>query len=912
MFLRACFVRRARYTKSTRMSTPSVADGSKLQEFLAASGLATSDVPSWKLVNKFEINRLLATSSHNKIKCDCVAIPYFTYAGEPVLDRGLPFYRARLLEPETRTDSAGKSSTKKYASPAGCATHLYVPLGLKNLIEGLSASGRDEVPPLVVTEGEKKAEALVKLGIPAVGLPGITMGLVRDDPADKDAPRKLLASIPEIVEKYAQSVPETQTPRVLVLFDSDGLPGDAFPGSHALRDGKHVGNKSVFFEAKLLANALRKVPFNRPVAVSAAWCPRGPVGDDGKPGKVGVDDWIEQAKKDHGTPDIVVSTIHDLSNLPASPGAVAQASTQRGESFRVLGFEDSAVVVWSHGTQQLHRLSAADLSRAASIMLAVSPDVAMSRWAKIAKDGSEALDTQSAAASLIRDAFQAGVWTDARERGGGVWVGDDGELRINAREGFFRATRNGLVPAEDERLSGRHVYPACSRFALGAVPDAPRDGRVLGHSLVQHLKQWGWKQKTAPYLLAGWICQQAFLGALNARPHVTLIGESGAGKSVLAEHIGEVLNGTAYRIEDGAGTTAAGMRQTIGKDAMTILLDEAEPGANQGQVAEQRAATMRRMLDMLRAAYSASDSGHVRTTLKGSASGKAVDYSIRVSAMINAINRPDFDQADRNRFLMLEVVKEGRGAGEPDASGLADLGSEIRAVLWTRWEDFNAIYDYLVGLADLGEARLRKTWGAPVAALMALSYGEAWRDNVAAIEQLARAVAAEQDDSGSGSGDSDHERARKVLMSALIDCEVLEERGESISVAVRKRTVYEVFQAAKKTNPRAADNHASKALKRVGLMRVDGEHGPRLFVSDNQQLRAVLRGTPWATGQSIVNALGRLDGAVMTVTKPTDTRQFLDGSRRSGVYILVDEDGTALPGSAGEDTDTNSNAEAEF
>jgi len=158
--------------------------------------------------------------------------------------------------------------------------------------------------------------------------------------------------------------------------------------------------------------------------------------------------------------------------------------------------------------------------------------------------------------------------------------------------------------------------------------------------------------------------------------------------------------------------------------------------------------------------------------------------------MINAINRPDFDHADRNRFLLLEVIKEGRGAGEPDASGLADLGSELRAVLWTRWEDFNAIYDHLVGLSDLGEARLRKTWGVPISALMALSYGKAWEENVAAIEQLARAVAAEQDDSGSDSGDSDHERARKALMSALIDCEVLEERGESVSVAVRKRTVF--------------------------------------------------------------------------------------------------------------------------
>ncbi len=873
------------------MSTPIESNqlSTSFQEFLAASGLIPEDVPAWKPVNKFEINRLLRTGSHNKIKCDCIAIPYATLDGQPVRDRGEQFVRARLLEPETVTRADGAPSTKKYASPAGSGSVLYIPGKLEKLLTGLDANQDCPPPPLVITEGEKKAEALVKIGVPAVGLAGVSMGLLRDDPTDKASPRKLLLAIPAAIEAYIAACGDRPA-RVLVLFDSDGLPGQAFPGSHALKDGKHVGNKSVFFEALLLAKELRNTKFSRGVVVSPAWCPQGEV-DSGQPGKQGVDDWIEAAKKEFGSPESVLTALGRLADGSAAPTTsvlnAANPNAAQRLGYRALGYEGETGVVWSRATQQLVRMSSSELSRAASIMFAVGPSYAMNTWPKVAKNGDVSLDTTAAAGDIITDCHAAGAWTDSRERGGGVWLEDD-VLRISAREGLFEATADGVTALpDDSRFTGKHVYPACGRFSIGSsveadaqVPDAQ-----LARSLVNHFKQWGWKTPASPYLLAGWVCQQAYLGALEARPSVTLIGESGAGKTVLAEHIGEMLGGTAYRIEDGAGTTSAGMRQTIGKDAMTILLDEAEPGANQAQVAEQRAATMRRTLDMLRAAYSSADGGNVRTTIKGSASGKAVDYSIRVSAMINAINRPDFDQADRNRFLMLEVIKEGRGGGEPRVEGLADLGRQIRFRLWTRHAVFHQILAHIIGMDGLGEARLRKTWGTPIAALMALSYGDAWAQRIPAIEQLVRAVATEQGEQGGDSGETDQDKARRALMSAQIDCEVLEERGESVSVALRKRTVFEVFQSAEKRTPKSPDTRAAQALKRVGLMRLDGQDGPRLFVSDGPQLRNALRGTPWSTGQSIVGSLARLPGAEMTQSRPVDTRQLLDGSRRSGVFI---------------------------
>ncbi|MGC8703790.1 MAG: hypothetical protein ACP5RV_12840, partial [Thiomonas sp.] len=169
--------------------------------------------------------------------------------------------------------------------------------------------------------------------------------------------------------------------------------------------------------------------------------------------------------------------------------------------------------------------------------------------------------------------------------------------------------------------------------------------------------------------------------------------------------------------------------------------------------------------------------------------------------------------------------------------------------------------------------------------------GEAWTDNLKAIEDLARAVAAEQSSAGGmDAGESDQVRALKALLAAQIDTEINEIRGDSCVTTTRKRTVFEVFQAAKKHSPTAADNSAGLSLKRAGLMRVESKDGPRLFVSkENETLRVALRGTPWATGQSITGLLSRLPGAEQTVRRPTDTRPRILGSNVAGVYIKLDD-----------------------
>ena len=96
-------------------------------------------------------------------------LPYFDLAGKPT-----GFARARLLDPWT---PKGEKKPRRYTQPMGTTAHLYFPP-----VPGLDwrKVAKDPAIPVVLTEGEKKAYALAKLGVPCIGLGGVWSFLTRD------------------------------------------------------------------------------------------------------------------------------------------------------------------------------------------------------------------------------------------------------------------------------------------------------------------------------------------------------------------------------------------------------------------------------------------------------------------------------------------------------------------------------------------------------------------------------------------------------------------------------------------------------------------------------------------------------------------------------------------------------------
>ncbi|MDA8093678.1 MAG: DUF3854 domain-containing protein [Betaproteobacteria bacterium] len=866
-----------------------------LEVFLFQSGLSPSDVPTWTYVEKFRLNALLGIPE-GKIVSDGIAIPYRHFDGGALNVNGSPFVRVRLL--------AERYKSSKYRSPAGTGSHLYIPCRLKELLdafpsssesssqppEGASTGRQESIPPFVITEGEKKAEALCKAGLPTVAIAGIHMGNVRDDPDDTASPRRLLPDIREIIGKYIAAAGEQAV--VLVLFDSDGAPHGAPASDKDKPVGKgkrqqYVGNQDVYWECLKLAKAIREEFARQGLPVAGNWCPPTQEG-----GKQGIDDWLVRDGRDAVIPAIIHMTAASRSaNVERLASSRKRAEEAKAGGYAALGFTKEHLVIWSRPTKSVKHLTPTNLSKVAEIMHACGAAYAMETWKKIGKDDAVSIDAFQAGYDIVSQCHAAGPWADARERGGGVWREVEGQLTINSSSGLLRTSEEGLVLLEEEaRFGGQYVYPATSRFHVDVGVEWTDDEALESAArLLRHLSQWGWAGKADALLLAGWIVAQSYLGALDARPSVTLCGESGAGKSVLALHVSEVLGGTVWRLDDGANSSAAGLRQLLGKDAVTLLVDESEPGSSDTQVAHQRAAMLRRVLDMLRAAYSTSDGSRALAAVKGSPDGRPVEFSIRTAAMIAAIGRPDFEQADRNRFIVVEVAKRGRAEHPPSTIGLGELGERIRHIMWSRWETFREIYSFLVEEGTKvteADARLLRTWGVPLAAFATLSYGEETLKTEERRQKLLSSlqdVAKEQQHaSGNDALETDAEKALRALLGARMAVEVETVNPETghRSVLRHDRVVAEVFTEAAKRHPKDHDNAYQDALKRAGMARMEGETAGQpgsLFVCDCPELRGVLRNTQYAT-QNIVTLLGRLPGAERC-------RQRVAAGRAHGVRI---------------------------
>jgi hypothetical protein len=269
---------------------------------ITKSGLKLEDVPAWYAVRSEGIGRYTrmpgATPSG-------YAIPYFGLDGKPIQDNGTDFVRFRLQAPLAQEIKNGViKGSGKYVSAKGASFYIYIPRGLARIL-----SGEPEDLPLVIVEGEKKAEALVKAGLPAVAISGIYMWF------DPDADRKdTLESRPahpmllDVINEYTAWV--DGAPTLVVLFDSDGAPitSGSTQGLVKVEIGRktyNVLNPDVFRAARTAANALyRAMSMN--LNTCAAYCPMGVGG-----AKMGADDWLVAA----GAP-AVSSAIIGMASTP--------------------------------------------------------------------------------------------------------------------------------------------------------------------------------------------------------------------------------------------------------------------------------------------------------------------------------------------------------------------------------------------------------------------------------------------------------------------------------------------------------------------------------------------------------------------------------------------------------------------
>ena len=239
--------------------------------------------------------------------------------------------------------------------------------------------------------------------------------------------------------------------------------------------------------------------------------------------------------------------------------------------------------------------------------------------------------------SLIQTCAAVGLYNPANVIGRGIWLIEGKGVTHYGDQVLIDGKK--YSPKEiPQALAKKKIFEARESLHLGE-PDPNADFTQIEAMF----KRLNFQTPHAPMLLSGAIVCAMAAGALHWRPHTWITGKSGSGKSAVMKIILLILgNCTEHYVGE---TTEAGIRQDLKHDCRAIVFDEAEP---KNPAAIQK---INNVLNLLRQA-SSDETGKIA---KGSVTGKGVIYKIRSCGILASINANLPEEADKNRFQVLEM-----------------------------------------------------------------------------------------------------------------------------------------------------------------------------------------------------------------------------------------------------------------
>jgi putative DNA primase/helicase len=516
------------------------------------------------------------------------------------------------------------------------------------------------------------------------------------------------------------------------------------------------------------------------------------------------------------------------------PGLESLAEPETEWPFRILGQDMGTFFYLSHASRQVVELTAKGHNKVD--MLQLAPLEWWTRMFPQSDKNGDGVNWMYAANALIQQSLRR-VFDPTDIRGRGSWL-DAGRVVYHA--GDCLMVRN--MPHALSSWDSEYVYQRNKAIKIQAVP-AATDKEA--HRLITLTSGLNLKNPIDHLLLSGWLVCAPICGVLDWRPHIWITGPSGSGKTFLIERIIRPLLGNmALYVQ--SNTTEAGIRQSLGCDALPVMFDEAET-ENQRDLA--------RFQQVLILARQASrDSGG--RIVKGTSGGIAQAFHIRSCFCFSSIGVAATQRADLSRITPLELYKRhGQDAQDQFDDLLAMLDTSAANPDWCA-----AIRNRAIDLAEVIGANAHvfatactrhlgaQRDGDQIGALLAGAY--ALTSPTRITPEQAAAWCAKQDWThfASQESDMDEHRAFAVLMAAIIMHDDSAGRSHRLSIA-------EIVAEA--IDPGASGRTAAKAtLERYGVgVRRDG-----IDIADaHQELRKVFAETPFAGKWA--DQLRRIDGA---------------------------------------------------
>lgn len=497
-------------------------------------------------------------------------------------------------------------------------------------------------------------------------------------------------------------------------------------------------------------------------------------------------------------------------------------SDNDNEPFCPLGYNRGDYFYLVYGTKQITKITASQHSK--SNLLQLAP---LSFWcSEFPGTGQSMVSWDMAADFLMRNCERKGVFSPDIIRGRGAWL-DDGRTVYHFGSHLWV---DGVAMATTA-IRSRYVYEMDRRInepAASALTDEE------GQKLVDIATKFRWTKPASAALLSGFVGLAPICGALRWRPHIWITGGAGCGKTtVLNEYVHTLMAGTDIFAQ--GNSTEAGIRQELRSDALPVLFDESE------QNNERETSRVQNIIALIRQASSQSGA----KTLKGTASGEAMQFHIRSMFCLSSIQVGIKHQADVERLtvLALRPKREEREAADNwkqlkeqlywmqrDQTLPARLFRRSLEILPTTLMNIEIFVD--AAAKHFGSVREGDQYGTLLAGCWSLTC-----QRVATPAEAAAMIA--QYDWSEYRESQDTDESVKALI-ALMESQIKTSAGGSASV-------YEVVRAARGDDVPTVTGTASDAdqvLQRYG-MRVIGND--LVLSNTSHALSELMKNTPYAS-----------------------------------------------------------------
>jgi putative DNA primase/helicase len=472
---------------------------------------------------------------------------------------------------------------------------------------------------------------------------------------------------------------------------------------------------------------------------------------------------------------------------------------------------------------------------------------------------------QAAQDWLIRSSDEAGPFAPS-VRGRGAWRDRTHTIIHNGSHLIVDGQR-----AELDDFQSKHIYESAPDLGF-QLTEALSDKKA--NDLINMISLLNWEKEIQGPLLLGWCVVAPICGALTWRPHIWLTAPAGAGKSWVFQNIVRRLVGDGVLAAQG-DSTEAGLRQTLGHDAIPVVFDEAE---NEDEKASGR---IQNVLALMRTA-SADDGGML---YKGSAGGTAKTFKIRSCFAYASIVPQLKAQADRTRVTVLTLQKKDDDDQEARErfKELVRVHSELidddfvqrlrsRTVIHLPTIVRNIATFKAVATTKLGDARNGDQIGTLLAGAWSLVNTE-----LVTYEQAAGWL--EMNDWVEEKGLNQTRDEQGLLNQILEQIEFVESDTGRVTRSIGELIVIasEELFGFESSKDGVSSKRASDALNRLGI-KVDSTRKGFFVANNHREIARMLAKTPWANNHG--KLLQRLQGA-----EATEPMRFKSGTSTRAVFI---------------------------